>query len=62
MEESYVPPPPPKASKIVSESAIFSNVFKLANQADSRANNMVRSRMKDLPLSEAAKHRDLMIP
>lgn len=48
---------------MVSSSTIYSNVFKIANQTDDRVTSkMVRSRQKDLPLSEAAQKRDIMVP
>ena len=62
MNESFVPPPP-RLSKMVSTSTIYSNVFKIANQSDSRiSSKIVRARQKDLPMSEAAQYRDLMVP
>ena len=63
MVEEYSLPQPPKLSKFISTSTIYSNMFKVTSQTDDRiSSKVVQSTQKDLPLSSAAQLRDLMIP
>lgn len=48
---------------MLSTSTLYGNIFKITNQTDDRVmSKMVRSKQRDLPLSDAAQHRDILIP